>query len=222
MMFENYLIELQGLFNVLLSAILGCIIGFERKQRLKEAGIRTHTVVCLGSALMMIVSKYGFLDLGSVGDPGRIAAQIVTGIGFLGAGMIVYKRRAIYGLTTAAGVWTTAGIGMACGAGLYVVSVGATILLVAVQFFFHSRFKLFKTNKAFELKISFINVENEHEQIKNLFGVEHFKKLTITNKEESVVYTVTLNTEEEFKSERLCKIMNENKYILSIERCVEE
>ena len=86
--------------GLLLSVVLGFAIGFERKLRFKEAGVRTHTIVCFGAALMTIISRH----IGN-GDPGRIAAQIVTGIGFLGAGMIIYKQREIKGLTTAAGIW---------------------------------------------------------------------------------------------------------------------
>ena len=107
--------ELKYLIGVLVSVVLGFAIGFERKLRYKEAGIRTHTIVCVGSALIMVVSKYGFGDSAEA-DASRVAAQIVSGIGFLGAGIIVYRRHEIRGLTTAAGVWATAGVGMAAGA----------------------------------------------------------------------------------------------------------
>ena len=127
--------------ELLLSVVLGFIIGLERKMRSKEAGIRTHTIVCFGAALMTILSK----NIGN-GDPGRIAAQIVTGIGFLGAGMIVYKQHEVKGLTTAAGVWATAGIGMTCGAELYLVATVATGLMLAVQFILHTNFRIFKKN----------------------------------------------------------------------------
>ena len=112
-MLEECMIQLGMLPDVLLSVLLGFIIGLERKQRFKEAGIRTHTIVCFGAAIMTVISK----NIGA-GDPGRIAAQIVSGVGFLGAGMIVYKQHEVKGLTTAAGIWATAGVGMACGAGL--------------------------------------------------------------------------------------------------------
>ena len=105
--------ELWILVDLALAAVLGFLIGFERKIRYKEAGVRTHTIVCIGSALMMAVSKYAFG--GQTADAARVAAQIVSGVGFLGAGMIVYRQHNVHGLTTAAGVWATAGIGMACG-----------------------------------------------------------------------------------------------------------
>ncbi len=221
--FASVSTEIVCLINILLSVLLGFAIGFERKHRSKEAGIRTHTVVCLGSALIMVVSKYGFIDLEGVNsDPARIAAQIVTGIGFLGAGMIVYKKRSVHGLTTAAGIWAASGIGMACGAGLYVIAVGSTILLVGAQCFFNSGLKVLKHKRSYELKITFLNVENEHEKVKEIFEVEHFKKVVITQKDEGLVYVVTLSTDHEFRSETLCQILKENKFILSAERCDEE
>ena len=103
----------ECLLRIFLAALCGLVIGFERKARLKEAGVRTHLIVALGAALITIVSKYGFFDLalfaeGIKADPTRIAAQIVSGVGFLGAGMIFMRHRTLTGLTTAAGIWTTA------------------------------------------------------------------------------------------------------------------
>ena len=108
-----------------LAAALGMVIGLERTYRAKTAGIRTHFLVALGSALFMIVSRYGFEG---TGDPSRVAAQIVSGIGFLGAGTIIMQKHVVHGLTTAAGMWVAAGIGMASAAGLYLVAVISTVL----------------------------------------------------------------------------------------------
>ena len=108
-----------------LAAALGMVIGLERTYRAKTAGIRTHFLVALGSALFMIVSRYGFEG---TGDPSRLAAQIVSGIGFLGAGTIIMQKHVVHGLTTAAGMWVAAGIGMASAAGLYSVAVISTVL----------------------------------------------------------------------------------------------
>lgn len=127
------LLELIG--RLALAGILGGVIGFDRSYRAKEAGLRTHFLVALGSALIMIVSQHGFGDFVFAGadstvklDPSRIAAQIVSGIGFLGAGMIIFQKKFVSGLTTAAGLWTAAGIGMAVGGGMYAVSIAATLL----------------------------------------------------------------------------------------------
>ncbi|GMA64306.1 MgtC/SapB family protein [Alicyclobacillus fastidiosus] len=122
------------ILRLLLSGVLGAAIGVERKVHYKQAGVRTHFVVAIGSALMMIISKYGFTDVIDnhtiVLDPSRIAAQVVSGIGFLGAGVIIFQRNAIRGLTTAAGVWATAGIGLAVGAGQYILGTICTVLVL--------------------------------------------------------------------------------------------
>lgn len=118
--------------RLVVAGILGVLIGLEREYRAKEAGYRTHFLVAVGSALLMIVSQHGFdgmLGKEGVGlDPSRIAAQIVTGIGFIGAGTIILNRQIVRGLTTAAGIWATAGIGMCAGAGMYTLAISATVL----------------------------------------------------------------------------------------------
>ena len=142
------LIMLQLIFflRILLACACGAVIGYERKNRGKGAGIRTHTIVALASALMMIVSKYGFADLENFpglhsADPARIAAQVVSGVGFLGAGMIYFNRHLVKGLTTAAGVWATAGVGLAVGSGLYLVGIFSTLIIVLCQIFLHKNYK---------------------------------------------------------------------------------
>ena len=131
----------EMVLRLVLAGLLGGLIGFEREYRAKVAGTRTHLLVALGAALMMLVSKYGF---GGVGDPSRVAAQIVSGIGFIGAGAIMVNKHAVHGLTTAAGIWVAAGIGMASAAGLYVLAVATTVLsLFGLEIFgyihFHER-----------------------------------------------------------------------------------
>lgn len=137
--------QLEYLLRLIVAGACGSLIGYERKNRLKEAGVRTHMIVALGAALIMIVSKYGFADVVGLNgydlDPARIAAQIVSGIGFLGAGMIFIRKQAISGLTTAAGVWTTAGIGMAIGAKLYFIGIAATVLVLIVQIVLHRNYR---------------------------------------------------------------------------------
>lgn len=209
--------ELRLLLDLLLSVALGFCIGLERKMRSKEAGIRTHTIVCMGAALMMIVSKYAF---GSEADSARVAAQIVSGVGFLGAGMIVFKRHEVHGLTTAAGVWSTAGVGMACGGRLYIVAVGATMIIIFVQYIFH--LKAFRAKPSFEMKIEFEQTVDENMQIKKLFGVERFNQLVIMRENGRVLYSATLNTEREFSSSALNQIVMEHPFICSIERCEKE
>lgn len=133
--------------RIVVASICGAVIGMERSQRLKEAGVRTHLLVCCTSALIIIISKYGFADLtgtaetGALGvrgaDPARIAAQVVSGISFLCAGVIYKQGSVVKGLTTAAGLWGTAGIGLALGAGMYPLGVFVTILVLVFQIFMH-------------------------------------------------------------------------------------
>ena len=208
--------ELRMLLDLLLSVGLGFCIGFERKLRFKEAGIRTHTIVCVGAALMMVISKHAFAG---AADSARVAAQIVSGVGFLGAGMIVYKQQEVKGLTTAAGVWATAGVGMACGGGLYVVAIVATLLMVAVQFLLHTQIPIFRHKRSYSVKIEFTQTVDENIKIKEMFDTDRFNHLVIKRENGQVIYSATLNTEQEFSSTKLNKIIAENDFISSIERC---
>lgn len=124
--------ELDFILRLCVAGLCGTAVGLDREYRVKDAGFRTHFLVAMGSALIMIVSQYGFADIlthPGVGlDPSRIAAQVVSGIGFIGAGTIIIHRQLVRGLTTAASLWATAGIGLAAGAHLYVVAAAATVL----------------------------------------------------------------------------------------------
>ena len=212
--------ELEYLASVLLAVVLGFAIGYERKLRYKEAGIRTHTIVCAGAALIMVVSKYGFGDSAEA-DAARVAAQIVSGVGFLGAGIIVYRKHEIHGLTTAAGVWATAGVGMAAGAEMYLFATGATVIMIAVQCLMHVKCRFFQTKKYYQIKICFVNGGEECGKIKELFRTDRFNRLVIERKGGETLYHATLNTDEEYSSARLQEIMAENPFIKSLERCDE-
>ena len=126
--------QLEYFIRILLAGICGAVIGFERRKRFKDAGIRTHLILAIGCAMIMIVSKYAFSDILDY-DAARIASNVVSGVGFLGAGVIFVKSGSVRGLTTAAGIWTTAAIGMAIGAGFYLLGISVSILLVLLQFF---------------------------------------------------------------------------------------
>ena len=129
---EHMMLNMDFVIRLLVAGILGTIIGLDREYRAKEAGYRTHFLVSLGSALIMIVSQYGFQEIikeSSVTlDPSRVAAQVVSGIGFIGAGTIIFQKQIVRGPTTAAGIWATAGIGLAVGAGMYTIGIAATVL----------------------------------------------------------------------------------------------
>ncbi len=137
---------LEFLIRILVSCFCGACIGYERTKRLKEAGIRTHIIVCCAASLTMIISKYGFVDMSSATeffpgthstDPARLAAQIISGVSFLGAGIIFRNGSSVRGLTTAAGIWATAAIGLAIGAGMYVIGLLGTLIIAAIQIIMH-------------------------------------------------------------------------------------
>ena len=125
------------ILRLLLSAILGGLVGLDREKLEWAAGLRTHMLVCLGSALAMIVSSFGFDDIlgqdGVILDPSRVASLVVSGIGFIGAGTILFlKRKVIYGLTTAAGLWTVAAVGLAIGGGMYLAAISTTLITLII------------------------------------------------------------------------------------------
>lgn len=119
--------EWNYILRIFIAGLLGGLIGFEREIRAKEAGVRTHFIVALGSALFMIISQYAFQGQY---DHARVAAQVVSGIGFIGAGVIIFQKNAVRGVTTAAGLWVAAAIGLACGASMYPVAVAASLLTI--------------------------------------------------------------------------------------------
>ncbi len=182
--------NLEYIFRVLLAGICGMLVGMERKNRAKEAGTRTHFVVASGAALIMVISKYAFFDMiasGAYGDvevrldPSRVASTIASGIGFLGAGMIYIYRNSIKGLTTAAGIWTTSGIGMAIGAGMYVLGIVSTVIVLVAQILLHLNFHKTKSGNAKVLTVE--DVSEEHYQS---YMTEYFKQNGITVRDVSV------------------------------------
>lgn len=125
---------INAVFKLTLSLLLGCVVGLERKRKGQIAGLRTFALISMGATLAMILSIYipqEYMGLKN-GDPGRVAAQVITGVGFLGAGAIIQMKGSVRGLTTAAGIWMVATIGMAVGVGMYLVSVIATLLIIFI------------------------------------------------------------------------------------------
>lgn len=141
--------------RIFVAGLLGGVIGFEREIRAKEAGVRTHFIVALGSALFMIISQYAFSGRF---DAARVAAQVVSGIGFIGAGVIIFQKNVVRGITTAAGLWVAAAIGLACGAAMYPVAIAATLMTVLVLETMHFINNLYGEK---ELKITLSPITNE-------------------------------------------------------------
>ncbi|MGG0726671.1 MgtC/SapB family protein [Bacillus paramycoides] len=191
-------LDIDFIIRIGVAGLLGAMIGIEREIRSKEAGLKTHFLVAVGSALIMVVSKYAFSDIMFEDhmslDPSRIAAQVVSGVGFLGAGTIIIQKQAVKGLTTAAGLWATAGIGLAIGAGMYVVGIGATIL-VLIGLEIVSR--IFKVQFLFPQNIAVQMCMNKHEAVQQILEMLQVKGIPILSyevdvlqKEEGVIYKV--------------------------------
>ncbi len=124
--------EPEWMLRIISAVFTGAMIGYERHSRYKEAGVRTHAIVAMAACVLMIVSKHAFIDA-SRNDPARIAAQVVSGVGFLGTGLIFVQRGAIQGLTTAAGIWATSALGLCFGAGMYAIGFFAGLLMFLLQ-----------------------------------------------------------------------------------------
>lgn len=135
--------EIEYILRFIIAAFCGGLIGLEREKRAKNAGIRTHVLVAISATLMMVVSKYGFFDVivydGIDVDASRIAASVVSAIGFLGVGVIFVRKENTVGLTTAAGLWATVGMGITIGAGLYVTGIAFTLFIIFFQLLLHNK-----------------------------------------------------------------------------------
>lgn len=210
--------------RLVVSIICGVIIGVERKTRSKEAGIRTHAIVCMAACLFMIISKYMttalFNETGQSGDPSRIASQVVTGIGFLGAGIIMYRRDVMYGLTTAAGVWATAAIGMAIGSGFLVVGVVATLLILILQIIFHLPIKPFRSPHLSIIKLQiWMETDDTLNTIINELGSPKVTSYKVKSNEGKLIATVEVATQAPFSVDLMNSIIrNHSDHVISIER----
>ncbi len=176
--FLNYFLttDLDILIRIFVSIILGSMIGLERELTNKSAGLRTQIMVCLGSCIFTILSIYGFstaVTLYPLGDPARVAAQIITGIGFIGAGTVLRQGLTVTGLTTASSLWIVAAIGMACGCGKISIAVISTVLAVAILVLIRIfEVKIMPKNLKHlrKVKISFICKYNEYEEVYKKFN----------------------------------------------------
>ena len=174
--------EWEYLIRITLAALCGGIIGYEREKRLKNAGIRTHILVSMSAALMMVISKYGFYDvLSNTGigiDASRVAASVVSAIGFLGAGVIFVRKENTIGVTTAAGLWSTVGLGLAIGAGMYVTGTVFTFMVLAIQLLLHNRRFRFSTQTTGAITLKIDSTDFTIGQVNSIFRE---KKLDVRN-----------------------------------------
>lgn len=217
-------IQLEFLLRILGAALCGFIVGYERENHLKTAGIRTHTIVSLASAVMMIISKYGFQDILSqnhIGlDPSRIAASIVTAIGFLGAGVIFTRNISVSGLTTAAGIWATLGIGMAFGAGMYVLGIMTTICMIIIQFLLHRRFRWLKSPTIQQITLIMDDTENIKSILTDSFSIKDLKIMTMkATRIDETTLKIKLNVAfpADYTYQEVIDLLKENPQIKSVD-----
>ena len=190
------------LIRLSLACLFGALIGLERERKHWAAGLRTHMLVCLGASLIMIVSSFGFSDILSSGhidlDPSRIAAQVVSGIGFIGAGAILFsKQGTVRGLTTAAGLWTVAGIGLATGGGMYFAAGAATFIVLIILWALQPlERKYFKKFRDLTLHIITDADANNNSLLQNLLVKDKLKIQTFTleKKENNFVFQIKLDS----------------------------
>lgn len=212
---------LPYLLALVTAGVCGAAIGVERTLRQKEAGIRTHIIVALGSALIMVVSKYGFFDIVGYADHvnldgARLAAQVVTGISFLGAGIIVYKGT-VKGLTTAAGVWTTAGIGLAAGAGMYGIAVYATLILLIVQIVIHKILPVENTSTA-AITVKLVQDVEAIESASNILKQNGYTIIScdVEKRNEKIVCMYTVRAKSHINPEEVNALLSASNYVLSV------
>ncbi|MBE1444458.1 MgtC/SapB family protein [Paenibacillus sp. OAS669] len=216
--------EYEYLVRVIVAGICGAFIGYERMNRMKEAGIRTHFVVAIGSSLMMCISKYGFQD--QIGwpnlglDPSRIAAQIVSGVGFLGAGMIFMHKHTVKGLTTAAGIWATAGIGMAIGSGMFLMGIGTTVIIILAQIILHRRFPWLASPKMEQVTMQISNLPGCMEGIQQMLKQKQIAVLSLQVEElsdDTIHLVMLVRLPGGYGVEDFLTFIQENRVVKSIE-----
>ena len=218
---DRYDLVYQGelVSRIILAACIGYFIGYERKNREKSAGMRTHAIVCMGAALMMVVSKYGFKDIPDY-DASRVAAQIVSGVGFLGAGMIFVRNNAVNGLTTAAGIWTTAGVGMAIGAGAYFIGVCSGILVLFTQILLHKTSFFAAEPYRSYLKVTTSNYEKVMADLRAQFKKDKIRevgiKITKNKSKEETKIELDLFFPAKYEKSGLIYRLAENEDILAV------
>ena len=220
------------LFRIILACLCGGAIGIERTLRQKDAGFRTHIIIALGATLFMIISKYGFFDIAAIAgtypdaniniDVTRIASTIVTGISFVGAGMIFVNGGNVKGLTTAAGTWVTAAVGMAIGAGMYVIGLVGTVLVILVQIIFHTFLIGFDKVLANDIRKEIsVRLRNRPEAVKELKTMLRDRGITvihmnIATAEDTFVLVLTVKADKHADLDEIASVLSEEPDVLSI------
>ena len=201
--------------RVVIAGLLGLVIGFERTRRQKEAGLATHFIVAAASALFTCISTSLVSTVGVDGE--RIAAQVVSGVGFLGAGMIFFRRESLRGLTTAAGIWATAAIGMAVAVGQIVVALGIVAVIVALQEILHLK-RVKKRNNVHMILVKFVYDQEIMSKVLEYFRCDSFHRYKLTKSNNEMIAEAVVYPQQKLTAYELSEFMSENSDILSIER----
>ncbi len=224
--------NLNFCLRILIALLCGGAIGFERSRHFKEAGLRTHVIVCVGAALIMVVSKYGFVDLALGGgesfpvtrgaDASRIAAQVVSGISFLGAGVIFKREGLVRGLTTAAGIWITAGIGLAIGTGMVFIGLMVTVMICVLQILIYRFFTDSDGAVTFVSNQLHFTVRNGYdfhqaltEQIERWHGVVQDSAYTRNQEEGTTDYDLIVQSRKEIPYSEMKEFISAHEEIIS-------
>ena len=209
--------ELVALLRVFIAGMFGLIMGFERKRRKKDAGLATHFIVASASALFTCISTSIAAGTDAGVDGERIAAQIVSGVGFLGAGMIFFRRESLRGLTTAAGIWATAAIGMCVAMGQIIVATGLLVLILVLQTILH--LKSVRRNNIHMLLVKFIYTDENSAKLKENFGItDTFHRVKLTKFENRTIAEVVIYPKKNFFANQIYDFMSQNDEFESIER----
>ena len=220
--------NLDFAIRILVACLCGFVLGVERSRRFKEAGVRTHMIVCCGAALIMIVSKYGFADLTSAAgeafngtrgaDSARLAAQVVSGVSFIGAGIIFKNGGSIKGLTTAAGIWAAAGIGLAIEAGMYFVGILGTVAVALIQMMMHIVTVGQDSFKHCNIDILVENLFDFDDKFRDL--MKHYGativEFRVTREVRGVRYNATLKSKKAITTDDVTAYLADNKEIIEV------
>ena len=205
-----------------LSILAGFFLGYENKLRSKDAGIKTHTILCMTACLLMIISKYGFYELGHFEgiqyDASRVASTIISGLCFLGAGMVFYKQDSIKGLTSGVAMCLTIAIGMCFGSGLVVIGSTVTIVAIFLQTIMHLDLGIFKSSKHIIVKAVFVVEDNYVDHFKNIFNIQSFIKFKVKKDGNREIAEVEFYYNIKNNSEELVEIARKESQILFLEK----
>lgn len=212
--------------RVFLAIIAGFILGLESRSRAKDAGVKTHTFLCVTACVLMIISKYGFYELakfeGIQYDASRVASTIISGLCFVGAGMLFYKRDTVKGLTTSVGMCLTIVIGMCFGSGLLIMGAFVTLLTLLLQLFMHLKFAIFRQKKLVIVKAQFLTDNDYIETFKQIFNVKHFRNYKIIRQDDKCVAEVEFYYRNILSSEEITKKIESEPQIIMFEKIEEK